>query len=285
MTTAKQTDTLSQLVTKCPHCGKKILTLAGYIVQGDYTDSRQNVTRGLKLACDCRAAQREQEENNALFDVVKRSKEKQKAESAFERRFAASGMPENWKTRGLHLWQTKTPDQQAALDEAKTFLLEKLDRGWVKSSKSLYIAGDIGTGKTFLASCLAVDLVRHGGRVLWRNVSDVLREIRASFNQRDISEQDIIDRFISPSVLFLDDLGKERPTEWAIEQLFAILNARYDRDLPVVITTNYGGAELARRLTPAKQANGDADDTTAQAIVDRLRGTSNVVILQGGSRR
>ena len=289
MTHAQNTKTAqtaaAQLVTTCPHCGRKILTLAGFIAQSDDSDPRQNVTRGLEIACSCRAAQREQEENNALFDASKRFAEKQQAESVFRRRFQASGMPDNWQTRGLHLWQTETPDQQTALDDARTFLHAQQDRGWVISENSLFVAGDIGTGKTFLASCLAVDLVRNGVRVLWRNVSDVLREIRASFGRRDVSEQDVIDRFISPTVLFLDDLGKERPTEWAVEQLFAVINARYDRDLPVVITTNYGGRELARRLIPAKQDGENTDDTTAHAIVDRLRGTSKVIILKGASKR
>lgn len=275
-------DVAADLVTTCPHCGRPILTLTGYIVQADANDPRQNTTRGLKMHCDCRAAKRLQAEENAVFDAVRRSKAERTRAAIAKRRFANSGMPENWSDRGMHAWQVSDRSQQNALAVAQS-TIDACRNG--KRPASLYIAGDIGAGKTFLASCIAVDLTKIGVRVIWRNVSDVLREIRATYDRRDISEQDVIDSFVAPDILILDDLGKERPTEWAIEQLFSIFNARYDRNRPIIVTTNYGGAELARRLTPAKQNNADVDDTTAQAIVDRLRGTSTVVVLQGDSRR
>lgn len=271
-------DVAARLFAYCPHCGQKILTLTGYIVQADDADPRQSLTNGLKMTCDCRAAQREQADQNAHFDAVKRSRADRARVAIAKRRFEHSGMPENWTTRGLHAWNAATHAQINALEAARLFCQRP-------TASSLFIAGDIGAGKTYLASCIAVDLTRQGVRVLWRNVSDVLREIRSAYDRKDISEQKIVDSFIAPDVLILDDLGKERPTEWAIEQLFSIINARYDRNKPVIVTTNYGGHELARRLTPTKQANGDTDDTTAQAIVDRLRGTSSVIILKGPSQR
>ena len=42
------------------------------------------------------------------------------------------------------------------------------------------------------------------------------------------------------SLLVLDDLGKEKPSEWVEETLYEIINARYVRRLPVIITTNVG---------------------------------------------
>ena len=83
----------------------------------------------------------------------------------------------------------------------------------------------------------------------------------------------------------LDDLGKESPTEWAVEQLFSIINGRYDEGKPLIVTTNYGSEDLVKRLTPRPDANGYADDTTARAIVDRLRGVAKCVKLQGKSKR
>jgi DNA replication protein DnaC len=112
-------------------------------------------------------------------------------------------------------------------------------------------------------------------------VADVLRAIRSCFDKKGQTEDEVIQSFISPQVLVLDDLGKERPTEWALEQLFAVINARYDACKPLIVTTNYGGTDLVRRLTP----KGETDDTTARAIVDRLRETSIVIKLEGKSWR
>ncbi len=136
-----------------------------------------------------------------------------------------------------------------------------------------------------LASCLALDLIRCGKSVLWSNVGDLLRSLRATFNAKDQNEEMIISRFAHASILVLDDLGKERPTEWAAEQLFAIFNRRYDYGKPTIVTTNYSGSDLIKRLTPKPDMTGYADDTTARAIVDRLRGTASTIILEGNSKR
>jgi hypothetical protein len=71
----------------------------------------------------------------------------------------------------------------------------------------------------------------------------------------------------------------------AAEQLFALFNHRYDYNRPTIVTTNYSGADLVKRLTPRPDMQGYADDTTAQAIVDRLRGTAMAIILDGASKR
>jgi DNA replication protein DnaC len=112
-------------------------------------------------------------------------------------------------------------------------------------------------------------------------VGDVLRTIRSSFDQKNVTEEETIRQFTAPRVLVLDDLGKERPTEWAVEQLFSIINTRYDAKRPIIVTTNYGGQDLVQRLTP----RGERDDTTPRAIVDRLREMSSVIKLEGESMR
>lgn len=276
-------DELSKLVTVCPHCGKKLLTVVGMFVQMDPDDPRWRLTEGLERVCDCAVAKRIAEDEKRAEEAKEREAEEKKLAKRARTLFEASGMPERWmQERGLKQWDREGGSRQAAYEAAVAFGAALVAK---KRPQSLYVVGDIGAGKTFLCSCLCTDLVRKGQRVVWRNMSEVLREIRASFDRRDIQESEVIKGFISPQVLVLDDLGKERPTEWAVEQLFAIVNARYDEGKALIVTTNYGSEELARRLTPRPDANGYADDTTAKAIVDRLRGMSNRVILEGGSRR
>lgn len=270
----------SELTTTCPFCGQKLLTMAGAIVQDDETDPRRGAVIGLKLACECEAAMRADEESNAAAEALRRQKKAKEKEARLRARFEASNLPENWHNRGLSSWQQRTPNEQAAYQAAVTF-----GRRFRSGERpSLYIAGPIGTGKTMLASCLSVELIRLGIPVLWSNVGEVLRSIRATFGSAE-KEADAIARYTEPPVLVLDDLGKERPTEWASEQLFYILNLRYELRRSTIITTNYGGADLVRRLTPRADASGAADDTTARAIVDRLRETANLIILEGESKR
>lgn len=271
-----------QLTTECPHCGAKILTMLGEFVATDPEDRRAAILCGLPRVCSCEAAKRTAEEQNAQEEAKEREKQKSRDALRLRERWEAAGMPSAWYERGLKQWHQTDPSRVAAYDAAVCFGAQLLAGSY---PRSLYVVGDIGAGKTFLSSCLCADLLRKGRRVLWRNVSDVLREIRASYDNRQTSEAEVIARFAKPPVLVLDDLGKERPTEWAMEQLFSIINARYDANKPLILTTNYGGDDLVKRLTPRPDSTGYADDTTARAIVDRLRGMSKHVVLAGASRR
>ncbi len=66
----------------------------------------------------------------------------------------------------------------------------------------------------------------------------------------------------------IDDIGSEQPSEWSASKIFAIINARYEAYMPTVITTNYSGEELERRMTPD-----GGDDRNAKKTLDRLKET------------
>lgn len=269
----------TQLTTECPFCGRVLLTFSGLLVSLDSEDPRRGSLEGLEQLCNCKMSIDAAEAQKLAQDASRRSREEKQKADALQARFENAGFPEAWKSRALSCWQVNSPARQQAKDAAIAFGAELVTQS--KSPASLFIAGDIGTGKTYLASCLAADLIRRKVQVRWCNVGDVLRTIRSSFDQKNLTEEETIRRFTSPRVLVLDDLGKERPTEWAVEQLFSIVNTRYDAGLPLIVTTNYGGADLVKRLTP----RGDTDDTTPRAIVDRLRAMSKVVKLEGESWR
>lgn len=269
-----------ELTKKCPFCGKNLLTLHGAVVKDDPTDPRQSALCGLEMACDCDAARLADAQFDAEIEASRRARTASARAERLRARLEASNMPTEWHKRGLSAWLRRTPNEQAAYDAAVAFG-RRIKHG---ERPSLYIAGPIGTGKTMLASSLSLDLIRLGCSVLWSNVGDVLRSLRATFSNNE-NEEAVIARYTAPPILVLDDLGKERPTEWASEQLFAIFNRRYEQGKTTVVTTNYGGPDLVKRLTPRPDATGYADDTTAQAIVDRLRGTANLIILEGESKR
>lgn len=272
---------VDQLTKKCPYCGRKLLTLPGLIAREEMGDSEKNALNGLEIACTCEQSIYAEKKLQDEIEASKRSAEaKEKAERT-ARRLAASNIPETWHQRGMSSWLRRTINEQVAYESAVAFG-KRIQAG---EHPSLYIAGPIGTGKTMLASCLALDLIRCGKAVLWSNVGDLLRSLRATFSSKEQNEETVIERFAQASILVLDDLGKERPTEWAAEQLFAIFNRRYDYGKPTIITTNYSGSDLIKRLTPKPDMSGYADDTTARAIVDRLRGTASTIILEGDSKR
>lgn len=146
----------------------------------------------------------------------------------------------------------------------------------VTAGRNVYVWGDVGTHKTLLMSATARLLVDGGTTVRSVPVREVLDGIKASF---DGSAADPLPALQRVPVLMLDDLGKENPTAFALERIFALVDERYDNALPTFVTTQYRPARLIERLA----LHGDAD--TAKAIVSRLRENCRVIEMQGPDRR
>lgn len=140
---------------------------------------------------------------------------------------------------------------------------EKLVNGIEK--KGLILVGNNGVGKTHLACSIANKLIENGIPVIYGTLINLLAELRNSYDtDNDISEMEIIKLYENVALLIIDDLGKEKPSEWGLEKLFTIINSRYENNLPVIITTNYNQNSLVQRLS----INGEIE--TAKSIISRL---------------
>lgn len=145
----------------------------------------------------------------------------------------------------------------------------------IMQGRNLYVFGEVGTLKTHLASATARILVQQGQGVMFSAMWKVLDEIKAGFR----GGFDPLPKYQRAKVLVLDDFGKESPTDFALERMFALIDERSARMLPTAITTQYRPPKLIERLAK----NGDED--TAIAIVSRLRQDCRTVELSGGDRR
>jgi len=141
----------------------------------------------------------------------------------------------------------------------------------VHDGKSLYVYGPNGTGKTTFAANLAKALVNMGRKVLFRNSKLLTEEIKKTF---DGANTDILNRCFNADVLFIDDLGKEQPTEYSLSMLYAIIEARYGNMLPTVVTANYSRGQLVSRWA-------GVDESTARAIASRLKDGTITVEMSG----
>lgn len=115
----------------------------------------------------------------------------------------------------------------------------------LKSGKGLVFVGSVGSGKTHLAGAIANNLIQRKERtVIFGTAVSLLGQIRDGI-KRDAK---VIDDLESCDLLIIDDLGKEQTTPWVLETLFSVINTRYERMLPIVVTTNYTLAELESML-------------------------------------
>lgn len=149
---------------------------------------------------------------------------------------------------------------------------------WVlQEEKGLFLYGKRGTGKTKLVAIIANARIKERKPVLFVSVPDLLADIRSAYNNKTASE--LVDAVKNAPFLVLDDLGAERMTEWVGEQLFNIVNHRYNGRLQTIITSNYSPAEIIKRIS----ANGD--DTQGQRIMSRLYDMCERVEIQGEDYR
>ncbi|HLY47877.1 MAG TPA: ATP-binding protein [Solirubrobacteraceae bacterium] len=109
---------------------------------------------------------------------------------------------------------------------------EKLDTG-----RGLWFMGPVGTGKTTLAMLVSKSALAAGRSVAIYSLPRLLNEIRDT-HRAERSHVDLLDRLTAVDLLHIDDVGAERTTDWVLEELYSIVNARYEDQRSVVITTN-----------------------------------------------
>lgn len=105
----------------------------------------------------------------------------------------------------------------------------------------LLLYGDVGTGKSYGAACIANRLMEQDIPARMINLSTVLNSM-GSFQGEE--KNTYIEDLMQYPLLILDDFGMERQTEYALEQVFNVIDARYRSGKPLIITTNLSLTEL-----------------------------------------
>ncbi len=129
---------------------------------------------------------------------------------------------------------------QYALSQAQQFAGSP--RGW------LVLMGSYGCGKTHLAAAVANTCVEFGMNTIFLTVPDLLDWLRFSYDAPDTTFEERFDELRNAGLLVLDDLGAQNSTKWAGEKLFQIVDYRYARKLPTVVTTNLDLEDLDDRI-------------------------------------
>lgn len=102
----------------------------------------------------------------------------------------------------------------------------------------LLLYGGVGTGKSFAAACVANYLIDHKISAFMTNPASILNMAFGSDKNEYISD------LMKYPLLILDDFGMERNTDYATEQMFNIVDARYRSGKPLIVTTNLSLQDL-----------------------------------------
>ena len=171
------------------------------------------------IECTCRRMEREHQE--ALFTEQKHFGLVQRLKSSG---FSDSSM-QDWKF------------ENDAGCNSQMKLARQYVEHWAKMQKKntgLLIWGGVGTGKSFFAGCIANALMEQEVPVHMTNFARILNELNNSFSGRN----EVVDRLCRYPLLIIDDFGMERSTDYALEQVYNVIDSRYQSKKPLIITTN-----------------------------------------------
>lgn len=134
----------------------------------------------------------------------------------------------------------------------------------------LLVYGDVGCGKSFMAACIANELIDRGTPCMMTNFSRIVNQLQETFDGR----QKYIDNLNGFDLLVIDDLAAERDSDYMNEQIMTVIDSRYRSGLPLIVTTNLTAAEMA-----------DNQDVRKRRIYSRLKEMCIPLKMEGEDRR
>lgn len=202
------------------YCGK-CHTKKERWIESDYIPKR-------KVPCLCACA-------TAARDAVDRAR-KEEQEKINKMRLRSAGFPD----RAMMEWTFDNDDgANPEFTEICKRYVEHFNE-FYRDGKGLLFYGTVGTGKTFMASCIANALIEKGKLCLVTNFARITNEMQADFNHR----QEYLDKLNQNALLIIDDLAAERDTEYMNEIIMNVIDARYRVKKPLIVTTNLTAEEL-----------------------------------------
>ena len=168
-----------------------------------------------------------------------------------ERKLEFANIPEAFKTldiRSFRLDVYHNEDSRKAIANtcaAIKYYLDSLE-GMRKDGMGLYLySGTKGSGKTRMAASIANEMIRtYRMQVKFAGSMQIINEIKATWDDKDRSESDLLRALSTVQVLVIDDFGTELPKDWIGERFYSIINGRYQDKLITMYTSNLSLQDL-----------------------------------------
>jgi len=135
--------------------------------------------------------------------------------------------------------------------------------------RGLMLMGNYGTGKTHMAMAILREILKNGIAGVFVSMPDLVNDLIMSFKTDDQSTK--YETALTKKLVVIDDLGAERLRDWVKEYIYRLINTRYLKEMPMILTTNLSIPELEEHI--------------GKAAVDRLVEICDIIPFEGPSWR
>lgn len=165
----------------------------------------------------------------------------------------------------------RNAETRSAVRRVREFI-DQMDSN-LEVGRGLWLFGDTGTGKTTLAMLVSKMALEKGRSVAIYSLPKLLARIRRTYDEEPGGDSYPVffERLTSVDLLHIDDFGAEKRSDWVLEQLYALVNERYEDERSIMVTTNLVVDKLEEQI--------------GRRTVSRLTETCEQVPLFGSDRR
>jgi DNA replication protein DnaC len=157
-----------------------------------------------------------------------------------------TGIPKRF--RGVSFERKPICDMDPELIRHVRRFIQQIDRN-LDEGRGLWFYGEVGRGKTSLAMLVSKSALEAGHSVAIYSVPRLLADIKETYEDgAGRSYAELFRRLCEVDLLHLDDLGAEKRTEWVLEQLYSIVNERWQNERSIVVTTNLEHDDLRDQI-------------------------------------
>lgn len=215
---------------------------------GNYDSNTVVLADGFSKQSPCPACKLDSEEMEAKRQQRQHAAhEREQADRRVQSILGRSGIPPRFAEKSFSNYSPADSKQRGKLDLCVDYAARFPEV--MRTGQSMIFCGLTGTGKTHLACSIANSVIRdHHKTALFITLSRAFRLVKETYGKKSDTEQSVIDSFVRPDLLVLDDAGVQFGSDTERNITFDIVNERYERMKPTIITSNLSAEDLSQYL-------------------------------------